>query len=69
MKRMMTIAVLVAAGFLSARSVTAHVQPSAHLQSVQHTAPPVPVTDTCLANGAKYPVAVGFGRIYLVICG
>jgi len=69
MKRSMTIALLVAAGFLSVRSVTAHVQPGAHLKYVQHAVTPVPVMDKRPANGDNCPVAVGFGRIYLTICG
>jgi hypothetical protein len=69
MKRMVTIALLVAAGLLSALGASAHVQPSAHPRFAQHNVPPAPVTETCRANGANYPVAIGFGRIYLVICG
>ncbi len=69
MKGRMTIALLVAAGFLSALGALAHVQPSAHLKSVRHTVPPVQVMDKRPANGDNCPVAVGFGRIYLAICG
>jgi uncharacterized membrane protein YdjX (TVP38/TMEM64 family) len=55
MKRMMTIALLVVAGFLSAKSAAAHVQPSELLRFVQYAIPLVPATAICLVNAVIFP--------------
>lgn len=55
MKRVMTIALLMAAGFLSAKSAAAHVQPSALLQFVQNTVTTIPAMAMRLVSGVIFP--------------
>jgi hypothetical protein len=46
---------LVVAGFLSAKSAAAHVQPSELLRFVQYAIPLVPATAICLVNAVIFP--------------
>ena len=56
MQRMVAIALLAVAGFLSTKGASAQDFGRAHLQLVQYAVPPVSVMTTCYVNGVTYPV-------------